>query len=98
MKPHRISKNEVRGRQLYDYYFSTFKDETRNPVNMALSPQTFATTGRHDGKLFMDPSNMGFFHKTLDGKAVAVPDNLKRSIESTKDTLNPMGYNKVPSL
>jgi len=65
---------------------------------MALSPQTFATTGKYEGKIFMDPSNMGFYHKTNDGNAIPVPDNLKRSYESTKDTLNPFGYSKVPSL
>jgi hypothetical protein len=103
MKPHRISHNEIRGRQLYDYYFSTFKDETRNPVNQALSPQTLQGSpsifDRGDGKIFMDPNNMGFYHKTLDGKAVSVPDNLKPNTDSTKDTLNPMGYSSpVPYL
>ena len=102
MKPHRISHNEIRGRQLYDYYFSSFKEETRNPVNQALSPQTFQggpnIFDRGDGKIFMDPSNMGFYHKTLDGKAVSVPDNLKLNTDSTKDTLNPMSYSQVPSL
>ena len=46
----------------------------------------------------MDPSNMGFYHKTNDGIAVPVPDNLKGNTESTKDTLNPLGYSLVPSL
>ena len=71
-------------------------------MNQALSPQTFQGQtnifDRGDGKIFMDPNNMGFYHKTMDGKAVSVPDNLKPSTYSTKDTLNPMGSPSVPYL
>ena len=46
---------------MYDYYFSTFKNDNTNPVNMALSPLTFDTNNKTPNKLFMDPSNRGFY-------------------------------------
>ena len=46
----------------------------------------------------MNPDNMGFYHKTMDGKAVSVPDTFKPNTDSTKDTLNPIGSSSVPYL
>lgn len=58
-KPHKISKNEVRGRQLYDYYFSTFKEEARDPVSMTLLAETLH--GSPPRRIYMDPHNQGFY-------------------------------------
>ncbi len=97
-KPHKISLNEVRGRQLYDYYFSTFKNEARDPVNLTLLAETLH--GSPPRRLYMDPTSQGFYSREALGGTLQ-PQNLAPLLDSLADSkpaLNKQGDEIIVSI
>jgi hypothetical protein len=82
-----MNKSVMRGRQLYDYYFNTFKEidsQQTGPIMTSIdSLSAFITPN----KIYIDPTSQNLYHKSMKGVPIVneVP-KLKPKIETNELT------------
>jgi hypothetical protein len=77
----------MRGRQLYDYFFNTFKENDFQPSGPAMTSIDSLSAFITPNKIYIDPTSQNLYHKSMQGVPIAneLP-KLKPKIETNELT------------